>query len=354
MTPTAPGTHAARLAVVAAVFALNTSPVDAHNGYGIAPMYSEPFGLIVVDGSEPLTVRWTAREAHADQFYRFKAQESDFPPTPSPPSHMRTGELLTSLPAGEASLTYELPLDLSTLPTGAWRLYADFDEPPFCVELEQVPALVVIRKDGDPPPYGVLVTSPLIDSPLVDQDTRISVEAIASAAPRVTKIEAGEIIRDPEFPDLTLCIEFTWSRLFTVATDLPMVPDPDRGADRFRLDYDWDTSAVPDGAYLLRITTTDADGTEHVTWARRWINVEHEVPIVPADPGPELTPETQPETVEGAETTDITPAGDDGCGAAPSPWLALALAALLYRRSAIHRATSRPGFKLARAARADP
>lgn len=329
MTRTTPAIHAARLAAVAAVFALNTSPVAAHNGYGIAPIYSEPFGLIVVDGSEPLTVRWTAREAHADQFYRFKAQLPDFPPTPSPPSHMRAGELLTTLPAGEDSLSYELSLDLATLPTGAWRVYADFDEPPFCVELEQVPALVVIRKDGDPPPYGVLVTSPLEESPLVDTSTRISVEAIASAAPRVTKIEAGEIIRDPEFPDLTLCIEFTWSRLFTVASDLPMVPDPDSGADRFRLDYDWDTSAIPDGAYLLRITTTDADGTEHLTWARRWVNVEHEVPIVPADPGPE----PQPETAEGAETADSPAATDDSCAAAPTGWLALAFAALAFRRA---------------------
>lgn len=331
MIPSAPVTRAAqRLAAVAAVFALNT-PAGAHNGYGIAPIYTEPFGLLVVDGSEPLVVRWTAREAHADQFYRFKAQRSDFPPTPSPPSHMRAGELLTTLPAGE--LSYELPLDLSSLPTGAWRVYADFDEPPFCVELEQVPALVVIRKAGDPPPYGVLVTSPLEESPLVDSTARLSVEAIAAAAPRVTKIEAGEIIRDPEFPDLTLCIEFTWSRLFTIASDLTMVPDPERGPDRFRLDYDWDTSAVPDGAYLLRVTTTDAAGVEHHTWARRWVNVEHEVPIVPADPGPELPAEDPPEAAEGAETADNEAAKDDGCGAAPSSWLALALAALAFRRA---------------------
>jgi hypothetical protein len=324
-----------------AALVLNAAPLaSAHNGYGIAPIYSEPFGLMVVDGSEPLVVRWTARETHADQFYRFKAQLGDFPPTPSPPSHMREGELLTTLAAGEESLSYEVPLDLSALPTGAWRIYADFDEPPFCVELEQVPALVVIRKEGDPPPYGVLVTSPLEESPVADASTRISVEAIAPAAPRVTRIEAGEIIRDPEFPDLTLCIEFTWSKLFEVASDLPMVPDPERGPDRFRLDYDWDTSAIPDGAYLLRVTTTDADGKEHVTWARRWINVEHEVPIVPADPGPEPTPEDSPEVAEGAETAEAEPKRDDSscAGAASTGWLALTLAALFFAGSAIRRA----------------
>ncbi|HRE88444.1 MAG TPA: hypothetical protein PK095_04810 [Myxococcota bacterium] len=332
MTPSSQAARvAAALTPFAALAALHTGPdATAHNGFGIAPIYSEPFGLLVVDGSEPLVVRWTAREVHADQLYRFKAQLGDFPPTPSPPSKMRGGELLTTLPAGEESLSYELPLDLAALPTGAWRVYADFDEPPFCVELEQVPALVVIRKDGDPPPYGVLVTSPLVDSPIVDTSTRISVEAIASGAPRVTKIEAGEIIRDPEFPDLTLCIEFTWSKLFEVASDLPMVADPERGPDRFRLDYDWDTSTIPDGAYLLRVTTTDADGTEHVTWARRWVNVEHEVPIVPADPGPEPTPEDSPEVTETAEMAEAEPKRDDSscAGAASTGWLALTLAAL--------------------------
>lgn len=311
-------------AALAGTFAM---PAQAHNGFGIAPIYTEPFGLIVVDGEAPLTLRWTAREAHADQFYRFRAQLSDFPPTPSPPSSMRSGEIITTLAADQ--LSYELALDLSGLSTGAWRIYADFDEPPFCVELEQVPSLVVVRKDGDPPPYGVLVTAPLLDSPLVDTSALISVEAIASAAPRVT-IDAGEIVRDPDFPDLTLCVEFTWTKLFTVASDLTMTPDPESGPDRFRLDFDWDTTQVPDGAYLFRITTTDAQGIEHITWARRWINVEHAPVDPPVEPGPEPSTESSPEVAEAAEPDDSSGVSDSCQTGALSLWPLLVLG--LWRR----------------------
>ena len=270
-------------ALVAATTGLLATSAYAHNGFGIAPIYTEPFGLIVVDGATPIVIRWTARESHPDQFYRFRAQLGDFPPTPSPPSKWRDGDIITTLPADQ--LSYDLSLDVSSLPHGAWRIYADFDEPPFCVELEQVPALVVVRDEGAPPPFGVLVTEPIVDSPIVDQSASFSIEAIAPAAPKIT-IEAGEIIQDPDFPDLTLCIEFTWTKLFTVATDLPLVPDDANGPDRYRLDWEWDTTAVPDGAYLMRITATDEDGVEHIHWARRWINVEHAIPITPADPGP--------------------------------------------------------------------
>lgn len=308
---------------------------SSHNGYGIAPIFSEPFGLFVVTGEEPLVLRWTARESHADQLYRLRAQTTDFPPTPSPPSALRGGELLATLPAD--ALAYEVALDLSTLASGAWRLYADFDEPPFCVELEQAPALVVIRRAGEPPPYGVLVTSPLVDSPIVDTTARLSVEAIASAAPRVT-IEAGEIVRDPAFPELALCVEFTWTKLFTVASDLAMKADPSAGLDRFRLDLDWDTREVPDGAYLLRVTTTDAAGVAHVTWARRWINVEHLAPEPPVEPGPEPSPEPGSEVAEVADGP-VVPMGDTGgCrsgGVGPWAMFGLALASLGRRRAIV-------------------
>lgn len=336
--------------------ALGADLARAHNGYGIAPIYSEPFGLIVSDGLTPIVLRWTAREAHPEQWYRIKAQQSDFPPTPSPPSRMRLGQELTRLPAEH--LEYTVTVDPSALPTGAWRLYAEFDEPPSCVELEQVPALFVVRKDGDPPPFGVIVGEPLLDSPIVDDRATIAIEAI-SGEPLSVTIEAGEIVRDPDFPPLTLCVEFTWSETLEVVRDMPLVADDSAGPDRWRAELDWDTRAVPDGAYLLRVTARQDSGATQTIWARRWINVEH---AVVADPGPEAGPEavepdpTEPEAgvpdpSEGAvevESIDARDGSNDdtGCGAGPGPalgWLAIAAVLAGSRRRARTDRSRRPG-----------
>jgi hypothetical protein len=304
----------------------------AHNGFGIAPVGFAPTGIIVTDGSEPLVLSWTTTEFHDNQFYRLKFQAGDFPPTPSPPSAMREGETLLTLPAD--ALSYEVPVDLSTLPSGVWRLYAEFDEPPFCVELEALPALVVMRRDGDPAPFGAMVTAPLADSPSVDTETTVSVEAIAPAVVNVT-LEAGEIQRDPAFPENTLCVEFTWTPLFTVAENLTMVPDPAAGPDRWRVDYLWDTSEVPDGAYLFRVTVTMADGSKSVFWSRRWVNVEHPVPVVPpSEPGPEWVADAAPEAPETNDELSASGGCASGGGFDGSWW---ALAGLGFGCLAINR-----------------
>lgn len=306
------------------------SSARAHNGYGIAPIYVEPFGLILSDGTTPIVLKWTAREAHPEQFYRLMAQQSDFPPTPSPPSVMRVGTRLEGLAAD--ALTYEVPLDVSGLASGAWRIYADFDEPPTCVELEQAPALIIIQRPGDPPPFGVFVTSPTIESPIVDAAADFTIEAISASAVRVT-VEAGDIIRDPEFPQHQLCVEFTWTpTLGTIFEDVPLVPDP-IGANRWRLDATWDTRDVPDGQYLFRVTAEDADGNTQVLWARRFFNVEH----------PRVEPELEP-AVESADDVGVDAGAeveraqpkDDGCagGGLGAMWLiALVLVQRLSSRS---------------------
>ncbi|MCC6624334.1 MAG: hypothetical protein IT385_23990 [Deltaproteobacteria bacterium] len=275
MTPRARGRGAALAAwVLAGALGAEVRGARAHNGFGIAPIFSEPTGLVVTDGATPLVLRWTARESHPEQRYRLKVQPGDFPPTPSPPSALRAGTQLAELAADAPS--YAVPLDLSGLASGAWRVYAEFDEPPFCVELEAAPALVVVRRAGDPPPLGVMVTAPLEDSPIVDAaaDVRLAAIAPGPGAPTVT-IEAGDIVVDPAFPAGTLCVEFTWTPTRAVMADVPLVPDPEAGPDRWKLEATWDTRDVPDGAYLLRVTTRAASGETSTTWARRWINVEH-------------------------------------------------------------------------------
>lgn len=309
--------------------ALGADATRAHNGFGIAPIYSEPFGLVESDGLVPIILRWTAREVHPEQWYRIMVQASDFPPTPSPPSHMRLGQELTRLPAEH--LEYAITIDPGALPTGAWRLYAEFDEPPSCVELEQVPALFVVRRDGDPPPFGVIVSEPLRDSPIADERATIAIEAISDEPVSVT-IEAGEIVRDPEFPPLTLCVEFTWSETRLVASDVPLVADDAAGPDRWRVELDWDTRAVPDGAYLLRVTARQASGRAQTIWARRWINVEH---AALAEPGPEAVEQdaAEPDVAEpdAREVGDDAPGAgrDPGCSAGPGVALGgLAIAAV--------------------------
>lgn len=325
--------------------ALGADESRAHNGFGIAPVYSEPFGLIESDGLTPIILRWTAREAHPEQWYRIIAQESDFPPTPSPPSRMRLGRELMRFPAEH--LEYAITLDPGALPTGAWRLYAEFDEPPSCVELEQVQALFVVRRDGDPPPFGVIVSEPLMDSPIVDERAAIAIEAVSGEPVSVT-IEAGEIVRDPEFPPLTLCVEFTWTGTRLVASDVPLVADDAAGPDRWRGALDWDTRAVPDGAYLLRVTARQASGRTQTIWARRWINVEH---AAIAEPGPEAVEQDAAEP-DVAEPDAREPGGegpspdeDAGCRAGPGValgWLASAAAFAGSRRRARMDRSRRP------------
>ncbi|MCC6622640.1 MAG: hypothetical protein IT385_15360 [Deltaproteobacteria bacterium] len=315
------------VALALVVLAGAGSPTAAHNGFGVAPLFTEPTGLVVTDGTTPLVLRWTASEVHAELDYRFKAQATDFPPTPSPPSAMRAGALLDTLPAD--ALSYEHALDLSSLASGAWRLYAEHDEPPTCLELVQVPALVVVRRPGDATPFGVFVSEPLVESPIVDDDARLVIEAVSPEPPSVT-IEAGTIVRDPTFPAGTLCVEFTWApTLGVIMNDVPLVADPDAGPDRWRLETRWDTRAVPDDAYLLRVTAKTPTRTE-VVWSRRWVNVEHPRPV---EPPPEAGPEGSAEgTTAEAPDSDEADAGCAGGGVAMAPWLVLLVLRVQARR----------------------
>jgi hypothetical protein len=178
------------------------------------------------------------------------------------------------------------------------------------------------------------MTSPLAVSPIVDTSTELVVEAISPSATTL-KIEAGEIIRDPAFPDLALCVEFTWTPLFTIAESVPMVADPDAGPDRWRMAMTWDTSAIPDGAYLLRVTATNTSGETQVHWGRRWVNVEHPFVPDPTEPGPEANPESNPESgpeanPESADSNE-TPS-DDGCQSGPAPLVLFGLLTIVVGR----------------------
>jgi hypothetical protein len=308
------GALAAFALLLACVFGL---AAQAHNGFGIAPIFAEPFGIVMSDGLTPIVLRWTARESHPDQWYRFKAQTSDFPPTPSPPSHLRLGRELAQLPAD--ALSYELALDPRALASGAWRIYAEFDEPPSRVELEQVPALFVVRRDGEPPPFGVLVTTPSTDSPFVDARADFIIEAI-SPEPLSVTIEVGDIVRDPDFPPLTLCVEFTWAPTRLVLSDVPLVADVAAGPDRWRLDASWDTREIPDGAYLMRVTARQASGATQTVWARRSV-----------------------EQVAEASTAEAPRDGDGGCAGGAGGWLGAVIALALRARRRGSRRRARRG-----------
>src|SRR5690606_6752597 len=148
------------------------------------------------------------------------------------------------------------------------------------------------------------------ESTLVEAAAPIRVEAIAPSAVTVT-VEAGDLIRDPDFPPNTLCSEVIWTPTRTVLADVALAADPEAGADRWVLDAVWDVSAVPNGAYLLRVTARDAGGAEAVAYARRWINVEREAPGPGADGGP-IGPGA--EVVESAEVAEPGPVGGGGGG----------------------------------------
>jgi len=308
----------------------------AHLGLSLRPAYLEPRGLLVVDGSEPITFTWLSEEEHPEDDYVLAYQAADLPPTGAASTRLREGEVFAVTPADalEKSVTW----DLSDVPSGAWRVYAEYSEPPFCVAVEQAPALIVLRRPGEPPPLGVLVTSPFEESLKVDEYADLTLEAIGPGPLTVTA-KVGGIRLDPQLPPGELCGGFVWQPFQTIAEGLVMAPDPEAGPDRWRLDLRWDTSAMPEGAYLLRVTTSEPGGQRATTYARRWINVERgRLPLSLWPP--------EPATPGGADTPPGTPAGAlAGCasahpalpGAPSAPWawfvpMLVALAALTAAR----------------------
>lgn len=284
----------AGLAVAFATLLLTAPPAAAHFGVGLRPYFTEPVGLVVVDGSEPLTFAWTALEEHPEVEYVFSYQAGDLPPTPAAPRRWRVGTPWATTAAD--ALEKAIAWDLTDVPSGAWRVYAEFEEPPFCVDIELAPTLVVVRRPGEAAPFGVIVTEPFDESTLVEDAAPIRIEAIAPSAVTVT-VEAGDLIVDPDFPPNTLCSEVIWTPTRTVLADVALVADAEAGPDRWRLDADWDVSEVPNGAYLLRVTARDADGAEVIAYARRWINVEREAPGAdggPTEPGAEVAEVAEP------------------------------------------------------------
>ncbi len=312
----------------------------AHNGLSPQPQFSEPTGLVVLDGTESLMFRWATDDIHPDLVYRLYLQSGDLPPTTSPDASLVDGVELAEVEALEKDVAYEL--DPSGLETGAYRLPMIYEDPP-CRRTSLAPALVVVRRDGDPPPLGVVVTEPFDASIAADGETPISLDAIGTGPLTVT-IEAGDLVDKPNRAPNTLCLEFVYSATFTAFEDLVMEPDDASGPDRHRLSLMWDVSDVPSGPYLLRATVTDASGAQAVTYARRWINVQGETSGPgegPVELGPEPIEQINPES-DGGDTGDE---GDnDGCSAATGASQAfMALLALLWlarrqtsRRCATH------------------
>ncbi|MFT7581128.1 MAG: hypothetical protein ACI9MR_002802 [Myxococcota bacterium] len=295
--------------------ALLPGPALGHDGLGLRPEFSSPTGLVVVTEAlgavSELAIRWTSVEVHEETTYRLYHQGNDVPPTPSVASRERTGTKFATF-AADAN-AYDHPWDVSALPTGPYRVYVEFDEPPFCDEIELAPTVVAVHRPGDPPPLAAIVTAPSIESIIIDESAPVSLEAIGTG-PLTVSIEAGDLIRDPDFPPDTLCAEFIWAKTRDVVSDVSLVLDVDAGPDRHRLDWTWDTHDVPQGAYLLRLTVTDANGAETAVYARRFINVERGGvgpigPVTDASGGDAGSDTTDTDTRE----TDSGPERDGDC-----------------------------------------
>ncbi len=278
----------------------------AHIGLGIKPQFLAPQGFVVVDGSAPVSLRYTSFEVHPEMAHTLSYQADGLPASAGVAQRLRDGTPIAVEPA--AAAVNEVLWDLGDVPTGAYHVtneYEEFD----CILLELAPALVVVQRPGDPPPLGVMVTEPFEQSVLVDGAAPFELTAVGPAGVTVT-VEAGDMVRDPGLPADALCQELVWAPRFEVLTDAPLERDEAAGPDRWRLEATWDTRQVPDGAYLLRVTVRAPSGEATVSYARRWFNVAH-------------APTHQPDVADGDEGGGVS--RGEGCagGSAGGAWLSL-------------------------------
>ncbi|MEL7367964.1 MAG: hypothetical protein AAFN74_03560 [Myxococcota bacterium] len=295
--------------------------VWAHGGNPAVAFFNEPVGVgIVVD--DTFTFTWRDADipiptgtATVDFFYTVN-RPMTFTPGDIPDDLAGT-PIVTGL--RERDLDNRYVWNVSDVPTGSYHLWSRVNEPPsedMSIQIiDFAPGIVTVVQPGDSVPPALLVTSPRNAFEFTDAQYEITYEAFDPDGTGRVRLEAAMVPTSSNAP-----------AFIPLADDLPADAEGR---------WTWNTSALPDGDWMIRATLTDARGQSFTTYSRFLLLISH--PFSRFDAGTSAQDAGPPD----AGSTGV---GEDGCRCITSSregwpeltgwWLGLGLfAAVRLRRS---------------------
>ena len=248
---------------------------SAHiDGFGTIPGFTAPYGIVSPE-SDRIEYQWNDDENEPTATFKFYYKVGNGLPVDVPPQSQREGTLIGEMAV--ESETDQLSWDTSGLDTGAYTLFSETNDPPLCEVTEFLPALIVIQRAGDAMPLGGLFTDPPPAGSVADRAVHIGLEIVSPTAPRIT-LRAGHAEEDPEADTpFSLCYEERQKLVydFDLLTSHALTAHPTI-TERWVLDWVWESSAVPDGIYILEATvSTDAESDPFKVFANGAVSIMH-------------------------------------------------------------------------------
>lgn len=279
---------------LAALVLFVTSHAEAHGGAEVATNFLDPATHdVVVD--DRVTITWTDFDTNGDsgpayQFFFFTKDQP--PPWPiwAQPTFLEGEAIVGDIPLVDP--TNAITWNTSTVAAGAywvWSMVEDADIVNPASTIRFTPFPVSVAHPGDPVHPSIVITGPTNAFEIADREYVIEWSAFDPDGTGRVTLSAGT---STDGADLDV-----------LATDLSAADGR----------YTWDTSALPEGDYLIRAELEDARGFDFTAFAPNLLLVAHAPVIardagVPTDAGtrdagPTLTATPTPETPEGCQCT---------------------------------------------------
>ncbi|MEQ8280287.1 MAG: Ser-Thr-rich GPI-anchored membrane family protein [Deltaproteobacteria bacterium] len=298
----------------------------AHGGAEAAAFILDPVTHdVVVD--DAYTFTWTDFDTDGEggvAFQDFYFTTERPPPWPiwSGPAFLEGAPIAADIRL--ADTTNQLTWDTSTVAAGAYWLWSIARDPDILNDATTIrfsPFPVSVAHAGDEVAPSVVLTSPADAFDIADDTYAITWSAFDPDGSATVTLEAGT--------------STDGSALDVITTEVAAADGS----------YAWDTSALPEGDYLLRIRLEDARGMTFTAYAPNLLLVAHRT--IPRDGGV-ATPDAGFADA-GATTPAPTPEEPDGCRCAGTngprgrwAWLIFGALALLTRRHSTGRTRSVP------------
>jgi hypothetical protein len=307
--------------------AMSATVAHAHLGGVLTlPEFEAPTGIQVLSPSDSVTFQWFDDNEDPTGVLDFR-----YHATPAPPAIVPDDKHLDGLPIGSVALTDEsnaLAWDLADVPTGSWWAYSQTVDEGMCTGIAYLPAVFVVRSEGEAMPLGGLVTSPN-EHTTADPTVTFELEAVADTAPTV-RLEAGILWpakADGGSAEYCVVTQMSYAMKEVLVEMAPMEAD----GDRWRYAFEWDTTGLDPEWYAVEATLTTEDGQQVRFYAPKLVGVEATA-VDPPDPAvdpdstgpvdvpsldvlqPDFGPEPDIETDPGNDA-----AGEDTTEAAPEP-----------------------------------
>jgi hypothetical protein len=255
------------------------TPAQAHLGGQLTlPEFEGPVGIHVVSPSDSVTFQWFDDNEDPTGILDFR-----YHGTPAPPAIVPDDKYLDGLPIGSVALTDEsnaLVWEFADVPTGSWWAYSQTVDEGMCTGIAYLPALFVVRPEGEPMPLGGLFTSPS-EHRTAEPSVTFELEAVADTAPTV-RLAAGILWpakADGTSAEYCVVTQMSYEMKEVLVEDAPMVAD----GDRWRFSYAWDTTGLDPEWYAVEATLTTDDGQEAFFYAPKLVEVQATIPV-PPDP----------------------------------------------------------------------